>query len=81
MKIEELERLELREKILSHKSEELFEVAAKIWEKKNGFDRWSKWKKFFHGRYGGKVFYEIKEIQMELLDKEVEECVKEVKAE
>lgn len=73
MKIKDLERLELKKKIMNHKAKELFERARKICEKRDNYQSWSKWEKFWYCI----PLEEIKNVQMELLEKEVEEYLKE----
>jgi len=75
MKKENIERYEIKKKILEIKGEELFEKAKEIWKEKVGFDKWSKWKRFWFNSSREPYFSEIKNIQMELLNKETEEAL------
>ncbi len=72
MKIEELEYMEMRKRILKLKAQELFEEATKIWEKKVNYSKWSWWKKFW---FVDVYCIKIKEIQMDLLEREVREAM------
>lgn len=83
--MKDLEFLEVGQRILEYKASELFEEATRIWKEKINFNSWSKWKKFwfnphvtmsfFSLKKNESYFSEIKKIQMELLDKEVEEAL------
>ena len=78
MKIKELENLELRERIMKQISYELFIKARDIFYNSKEFKEWQnehKIKAWFNGYVDNKFLNEIKEIQMELLDKEVSDAL------
>ncbi len=80
MKIEELERKELRGRIMNVKYRELHEKAKNIWADKVGMENWSTlkclWFIIFEGGFNRiDCAMEVKNIQMRLLEKEVEEAI------
>ena len=77
MKIQELERLELRERIMKQLSHKLFREASDIFYNSKEFKEWRrqhKFKAWFEVYVESKFFNKIKDIQMELLDKEVKDA-------
>jgi len=82
MKIKELEKLELRERIIKQMSYELWTRAEEIWEKSNEAKEWRKHNPIirFWILYTNKDYYNSKKIiQMKLLDKEVNDALEKKK--
>jgi len=81
MKIKELEEQELRERIITKISSKLFEEASNIFYNSNEYKKWKikhPIQAWFEGYTESKFFNIIKEIQMDLLDKEIKEAISEV---
>ena len=78
MDIKELEKQELRERIFKQMSEEFWDKAEEIYKKEVGFDSWGKFKKFFQTPLISNNYHmpKIKDIQMELLEKELNDTLR-----
>ncbi len=80
MKIKEIEREELKERIMRIKYRFLYRKAELIWAKEVDFENWNRIKRFFFVinclTVGGIYNPRIKQIQMRLLEEEVDEAVK-----
>ena len=74
MKIKELEHKELKQRIFKQLSERLWYEAVEIHKTEIGFEKFGWWKRLCYDPFG-KDLQEVREIQMKLLDKEVDDAV------
>ena len=77
MKIKELEHKELRQRIFKQVSNKLWYEAIEIHKTEIGFENFGWYKRLCYSPFG-KDMRDVKDIQMKLLDKEVDDALVEV---
>ena len=75
MKLKDLEKGELRERILKQISGELFNEAEEIYKKTIDYKNFSWWGRIMYNSSGGQDLINIKSIQMKLLNREVKDAL------